>query len=91
MTENGYYEDGIHYFYVKNHLGSNVMTVNRSGNIVQKNHYYPFGLTMGSSDNYYLLYAHLKDDATIVKAGQIIGDGNQISEVGNTKYNSINN
>ncbi|MDR2651090.1 MAG: hypothetical protein LBC68_02070 [Prevotellaceae bacterium] len=47
LTENGYYEGGIYYFYVKNHLGSNVMTVNRSGSIVQGNHYYPYGLTMG--------------------------------------------
>ncbi|MDR1369133.1 MAG: RHS repeat-associated core domain-containing protein, partial [Dysgonamonadaceae bacterium] len=51
LTENGYYEGGIFYFYLKNHLGSNVMTVNRSGNIVQNNHYYPFGLPMGMSDN----------------------------------------
>ena len=51
LTENGYYEGGIHYFYVKNHLGSNVMTVNRNGGIVQHNHYYPFGLQMGISNN----------------------------------------
>lgn len=51
LTENGYYEGGIHYFYVKNHLGSNVMTVNRNGSIVQHNHYYPFGLRMGISNN----------------------------------------
>jgi RHS repeat-associated protein len=49
LTENGYYESGNYYFYVKNHLGSNVITADRNGNIVQNNHYYPFGLTMGIS------------------------------------------
>jgi hypothetical protein len=51
LTENGYYEGGNYYFYIKNHLSSNAMTVNRSGSIVQHNHYYPFGLPMGISNN----------------------------------------
>jgi RHS repeat-associated protein len=51
LTENGYYENGNYYFYIKNHLGSNVIAVSRDGNIMQNNHYYPFGLTMGISDN----------------------------------------
>jgi RHS repeat-associated protein len=49
LTENGYYENGNYYFYIKNHLGSNVITADRNGNIVQSNHYYPFGLTMAIS------------------------------------------
>ncbi|MDR3046465.1 MAG: RHS repeat-associated core domain-containing protein [Bacteroidales bacterium] len=51
LTDNGYYDGQNYYFYIKNHLGSNVMTVGKDGNIVQNNHYYPFGLTMGISDN----------------------------------------
>jgi RHS repeat-associated protein len=49
LTETGYYADGNYYFYIKNHLGSNVITADRNGNIVQNNHYYPFGLTMEMS------------------------------------------
>jgi RHS repeat-associated protein len=52
LTENGYYDGENYYFYVKNHLGSNVMVINRNtGNSAQNNHYYPFGLTMGISTN----------------------------------------
>jgi RHS repeat-associated protein len=52
LTENGYYDGGNYYFYVKNHLGSNVMVINKNtGNSAQNNHYYPFGLTMSVSDN----------------------------------------
>jgi RHS repeat-associated protein len=50
LTENGYYENGNYYFYVKNHQGSNVVVANRNGNVVQQTHYYPFGLTMSISD-----------------------------------------
>jgi RHS repeat-associated protein len=49
LTENGYYADGNYYFYIQNHLGSNVITANKNGSIVQSSHYYPFGLTMAIS------------------------------------------
>jgi RHS repeat-associated protein len=51
LTENGYYEDGNYYFYLKNHLSSNVVVAKKDGSIVQNNHYYPDGLMMGISDN----------------------------------------
>ena len=51
LTDNGYYEDGNYYFYLKNHLGSNVTAVKKDGAIVQQTHYYPYGLPMGISDN----------------------------------------
>jgi hypothetical protein len=59
LTENGYYEGGIYYFYIKNHLGSNVMTVNKAGTIGQQNHYYPFGLRLGVGSAYVGIKARL--------------------------------
>jgi hypothetical protein len=43
LTENGYYENGNYYFYIKNQLSSNVMVVGRDGSIAQNNHDYLFG------------------------------------------------
>ena len=51
LTNNGYYENNNYYFYLRDHLGSNVMTANHQGNITQQNHYYPFGTTMSISTN----------------------------------------
>ncbi|MDR1764311.1 MAG: RHS repeat-associated core domain-containing protein [Dysgonamonadaceae bacterium] len=48
-TENGYYDGNNYYFYVRNHLGSNVMVADKNGNIVQATHYFPFGLSMSES------------------------------------------
>jgi RHS repeat-associated protein len=47
LTDNGYYEGEMYYFYVKNHLGSNVLVADRNGGIVQENHYFPFGMSIG--------------------------------------------
>ncbi|MDR1762848.1 MAG: DUF6443 domain-containing protein, partial [Dysgonamonadaceae bacterium] len=49
LTENGYYENNNYYFYVRNHLGSNAIVADMNGNIVQQNHFYPFGQTMAIS------------------------------------------
>ncbi|MDR1762998.1 MAG: hypothetical protein LBR64_03440 [Dysgonamonadaceae bacterium] len=49
LTENGYYENNNYYFYVRNHLGSNAIVADINGNIVQQNHFYPFGQTMAIS------------------------------------------
>ena len=51
LTNNGYYENNNYYFYLRDHLGSNVMTADRQGSIVQQTHYYPFGTTMSISTN----------------------------------------
>ncbi|MDR0863809.1 MAG: RHS repeat-associated core domain-containing protein, partial [Candidatus Symbiothrix sp.] len=47
LTGNGYYEDGKYYFYVTNHLGSNVAVVDEFGQVIQTTDYYPFGMTAG--------------------------------------------
>jgi len=46
-----------YYFYVKDHLGNNRIVANFSGEIVQSNQYYPFGMEfadgMGQDRRYY--------------------------------------
>ncbi|MFC4676660.1 RHS repeat-associated core domain-containing protein, partial [Dysgonomonas termitidis] len=43
LVDGGYYEGGVYYYYVTDHLGNNRLVVNQSGTVTQKNHYYPFG------------------------------------------------
>jgi len=44
LVDNGYIENGIYYFYIKDHLGNNRMVVNESGQLIQQTDYYPFGM-----------------------------------------------
>ncbi len=44
LVDNGYYENGIYYFYIQDHLGNNRIVANQSGTIVQSTQYYPFGM-----------------------------------------------
>ncbi len=44
LVDNGYYENGIYYFYIRDHLGSNRVVADQNGNIVQSTQYYPFGM-----------------------------------------------
>ncbi len=44
LVDNGYYENGIYYFYINDHLGNNRIVANQSGTIVQSTQYYPFGM-----------------------------------------------
>ncbi|MDR0863800.1 MAG: hypothetical protein LBO74_02565, partial [Candidatus Symbiothrix sp.] len=43
-TENGYYEGGKYYFYIRDHLGNNRIVADENANIVQSTEYYPFGM-----------------------------------------------
>ncbi|MFV0326925.1 MAG: RHS repeat-associated core domain-containing protein, partial [Bacteroides xylanisolvens] len=43
LVDGGYYEGGVYYYYLSDHLGNNRVVANQSGTVIQKNHYYPFG------------------------------------------------
>jgi len=45
LVDGGYFEDGVYNYYLTDHLGNNRVVVNASGTVVQKNHYYPFGMS----------------------------------------------
>lgn len=49
LIEGGYIEGGTYYFYFNDHLGNVCAVVSASGNTVQCNHYYPFGLPMAET------------------------------------------
>ena len=44
LIEGGYIENGTYHFYQTDHLGNNRLAVTGRGVVVQKNHYYPFGM-----------------------------------------------
>jgi len=44
LVDGGYIEDGIYHFYLTDHLGNNRVVINQNDSIVQRNHYYPFGM-----------------------------------------------
>ena len=44
LVDGGYYEGGVYYYYLSDHLGNNRVVANQSGTVIQKNHYYPFGM-----------------------------------------------
>jgi len=43
LLPEGYYQNGVFYYYLKDHLGNNRVTINSSGAVVEKSHYYPSG------------------------------------------------
>ncbi len=45
LVDNGYYENGMYYFYVRDHLGNNRVVADQNGNIIQSTQYYPFGMS----------------------------------------------
>ncbi|GHV25129.1 hypothetical protein FACS1894176_02890 [Bacteroidia bacterium] len=45
LTDNGYIEGGVYYFYLKDHLGNNAVLANANGQSQQYNFYYPYGMT----------------------------------------------
>jgi RHS repeat-associated protein len=44
QTPEGYCQNGVYYYYLKDHLGNTRVVINSSGTIVEKSHYYPFGM-----------------------------------------------
>lgn len=53
LTDNGYYEvkEKKYYFYIKDHLGNNRVVADASGSVVQRNNYYPFGMSYGEESD----------------------------------------
>lgn len=51
LFDNGYYQDGNYYFYVRDHLGNNRLVTDAAASVVQSNHYYPFGMSFAESTN----------------------------------------
>lgn len=51
VEADGYIESGTYHYYLTDHLGNNRVVATGTGTIVQKNHYYPFGMTFGEVEN----------------------------------------
>jgi len=44
LLPEGYYQGGVYYYYLKDHLGNNRVVINSSGSVIEKSHYYPSGM-----------------------------------------------
>jgi len=44
LLPEGYYQNGVYYYYLKDHLGNNRVVINSSGAVMEKSHYYPSGM-----------------------------------------------
>jgi RHS repeat-associated protein len=44
LLPEGYWQNGVYYYYLKDHLGNNRVVINNSGAVVEKSHYYPSGM-----------------------------------------------
>jgi len=44
LLPDGYWQNGVYYYYLKDHLGDNRVVINSSGTVVEKSHYYPSGM-----------------------------------------------
>jgi RHS repeat-associated protein len=51
QVDGGYIKDGQYYFYLQDHLGSNRVVADANGNVVQTNHYYPYGTPFAEGYN----------------------------------------
>jgi len=49
LIDGGYIENGLYYYYQTDHLGNNRVVADASGAVVQKNHYYPFGIVFAET------------------------------------------
>lgn len=44
LLPDGYYQGGVYYYYLKDHLGNNRVVINSNGAVIEKSHYYPSGM-----------------------------------------------
>jgi RHS repeat-associated protein len=44
LLPDGYWQNGVYYYYLKDHLGDNRVVINSSGAVIEKSHYYPSGM-----------------------------------------------
>jgi RHS repeat-associated protein len=51
QVDGGYIKNGQYYFYLQDHLGSSRVVADANGNVVQANHYYPYGTPFAESYN----------------------------------------
>ncbi|WP_255491341.1 RHS repeat domain-containing protein [Dysgonomonas sp. ZJ279] len=49
LVDGGYVEGGVYYFFLTDHLGNNRVVAKADGMVVQKSHYYPFGMAFAES------------------------------------------
>ena len=49
LVSGGYIEGGVYYYYLTDHLGNNRVVANASGTVIQRNHYYPFGMSFADT------------------------------------------
>lgn len=49
LVDGGYIENNTYHFYITDHLGNNRVVANASGTAIQKNHYYPFGMSFAET------------------------------------------
>ena len=51
LIDGGYIENSTYYFFLTDHLGSIRVVADASGSVVQRNHFYPFGLSFADNEN----------------------------------------
>jgi len=49
LTPAGYWQNGIYYYFLKDHLGSNRVVITGSGAVVESSSFYPSGMRFGES------------------------------------------
>ena len=49
LTSEGYWQNGVYYYDLKDHLGNNRVVIDGAGTIVEKSHYYPSGMRFQES------------------------------------------
>jgi RHS repeat-associated protein len=49
LVDGGYIEGGVYHYYLDDHLGNNRVVVNASGTVMQRNHFYPFGMAFAEN------------------------------------------